>query len=159
MANTDNECKDLGIEDVYADHKDHLAVMLNMQQSLQDMYAEKQGKKKFEDMTLREVSDFWLVNEHALTDEMHEAFDALGGIKDGIGNAIWKPWKSTHTVANDQTIKDLSEEDLIELKFEVIDMWHFMMNYWISIGGKPTEFFNMYMAKNKENFDRQERGY
>jgi hypothetical protein len=44
-------------------------------------------------MTIREIMDFWLVNIHALNDEIHEMVDALGGIKDGSGNAVWKYWK------------------------------------------------------------------
>ena len=54
---------------------------------------------------------------------------------------------------------DLSEKDQIECKFEIIDMLHFFLNYAISIGMTPKEVYNMYMAKNKENRERQLRGY
>ena len=33
------------------------------------------------------------------------------------------------------------------------------MNYAISIGMTSQEMYNMYMAKNSENRDRQKRGY
>ena len=103
--------------------------------------------------------DFWHVNNHAMIDEIHEATDSLGGIIDGNGNAVWKYWKKTHTEYNKIKFSDLSEKDQRECKFEVIDMLHFFLNYAISIGMTPKEVYNMYMAKNKENRERQLRGY
>ena len=54
---------------------------------------------------------------------------------------------------------DLSPEDQLECKFEIVDMLHFFMNYAISVGMTPQELYNMYMSKNKHNRDRQARGY
>jgi dimeric dUTPase (all-alpha-NTP-PPase superfamily) len=54
---------------------------------------------------------------------------------------------------------DLSEEDQLECKFEIIDMLHFFMNYAASIGMYSQEMYNMYMSKNEENRARQKRGY
>ena len=102
---------------------------------------------------------FWHANTHALVDEIHEATDALGGIKDGSGNAIWKYWKKDYSKYSEIKFSDLSESDQLEAKFEIIDILHFFMNMAISIGMTPEEMYNMYMAKNKENRDRQERGY
>ena len=58
-----------------------------------------------------------------------------------------------------QGFSDLSEADLLELKFEIVDMLHFFTNYAVSIGMTPEEMYNMYMSKNQENRDRQKRGY
>jgi hypothetical protein len=102
---------------------------------------------------------FWHANTHAMVDEIHEATDALGGIKDGGGNAIWKYWKKDFGKYSFMKFSDLSESDQLEAKFEIIDMLHFFMNYAISIGMTPQEMYNMYMAKNAENRDRQKRGY
>jgi hypothetical protein len=102
---------------------------------------------------------FWHVNTHALVDEIHEATDALGGIKDGSGNAVWKYWKKDYSKYDDLKFNDLSNNDQLECKFEIVDMLHFFMNYAISIGMTPQEMFNMFMTKNKENRDRQARGY
>jgi hypothetical protein len=99
------------------------------------------------------------MNNHAMIDEIHEATDALGGIKDGSGNAIWKKWKKAHESYSNMKFSDLSETDQLECKFEVIDMLHFFMNYAISIGMTPGEMYNMYMAKNEENRARQQNGY
>ena len=103
--------------------------------------------------------NFWHVNTHSMIDEIHEATDALGGIKDGSGNAIWKYWKKDFSQYENMKFSDLSESDKLECKFEIIDMLHFFMNYAISIGMTPQEMYNMYMSKNKENRDRQVRGY
>ena len=54
---------------------------------------------------------------------------------------------------------DLSEEDQLECKFEIVDILHFFMNYAASIGMTASEMYNMYMAKNEENRARQQRGY
>jgi hypothetical protein len=85
--------------------------------------------------------------------------DALGGIKDGSGNAIWKYWKKDYSKYENMKFSDLSENDQIECKFEIIDILHFFLNMAISIGMTPQEMFNMYMSKNQENRDRQTRGY
>jgi hypothetical protein len=155
MANTDNTCADLKIEDLYSQSTDTLGDIMALQKDTQSsVYG-----WNFDNMTLREIMSFWHVNTHALTDEIHEATDALGGIKDGSGNAIWKYWKSDFSKYSFMKFSDLSKGDQLEAKFEIIDMLHFFMNYAISIGMTPQEMYNMYMAKNAENRDRQKRGY
>lgn len=155
MANTDNQCSTLNIDDLYSQSKDTLGDILNLQKDTQEtVYG-----FNFSEMTLREVMNFWHVNTHAMVDEIHEATDALGGIKDGHGNAVWKYWKKNHAKYDSMKFSDLSESDRLECKFEIIDMLHFFMNYAISIGMTPQEMYNMYMSKNAENRDRQKRGY
>ena len=89
MANVDNSCSDLKIEDLYSQSKDTLGDILNLQGDTQkNVYG-----YNFEGMSLRDLMYFWHTNNHSLIDEIHEATDALGGIKEGKGNAIWKPWK------------------------------------------------------------------
>jgi hypothetical protein len=155
MANTDNQCSDLEVNDLHSKSTDTLGDILNLQKDTQEnVYG-----FNFSEMTLREVMDFWHVNSHSLIDEIHEATDALGGIKDGHGNAVWKYWKKNHAKYESMKFSDLSEADQLECKFEIIDMLHFFMNYAISIGMTPQEMYNMYMSKNQENRDRQKRGY
>lgn len=155
MANTDNKCCDLLVEDHYSKSTTHLADIYNLQKNMQ----ENLFGFRFEEMTLQEIKDYWLTNSHADTDETHEMFDALGGINDGIGNAVWKHWKKDHEVASKMKVKDLSESDLKELKMEIIDKLHFFLNWAISISMSPQDLYNMYISKNKENWDRQKRGY
>jgi hypothetical protein len=158
MANKDNKCSDLEIVDHWTSNEVlgcTLGDILDLQAKTQrDVYG-----YDFKSMTLRDLMNFWHMNNHAMIDEIHEATDALGGIKDGEGSAIWKRWKSAHSSYSEKKFEDLSEEDQLECKFEIVDMMHFFMNYVASIGMTSQELYNMYMAKNKENIDRQKRGY
>jgi len=155
MANTDNKCAELEIENLYSQSTDTLGDILNLQSETQrTIYG-----YNFEEMSLRELMEFWHMNNHALIDEIHEATDALGGIQDGDGNAIWKKWKKAYPSFSDKKFSDLSSSDQLECKFEIIDMLHFFMNYAASIGMTPQEMYNMYMSKNQENRRRQQNNY
>ncbi len=155
MANTDNKCAELEIEDLYSQSNDTLGDILNLQaETQQTVYG-----YNFEEMSLRELMEFWHMNNHSLIDEIHEATDALGGIQDGDGNAIWKRWKKAYASFSDKKFSDLSSSDQLECKFEIIDMLHFFMNYAASIGMTPQEMYNMYMSKNQENRRRQQNNY
>ncbi len=154
MANVDNKCSNLIVEDLYDESKTHLEDIYNLQKELQ-----KSLGNDFENWTLNQIAEFWLLNSHCEVDETHEMFDALGGINDGIGNSAWKKWKVKNKESYSMTIESLSQSDLKELKMEIIDKMHFFFNYAISIGMTPREIYNMYISKNKENFDRQKRGY
>lgn len=151
MANTDNQCSGLQFGSETAEQWDKI---FNMQQSLQ----ERMGYN-FKKMSLQKVAEFWCFNKHAISDEFSEMFDALGGINDGIGNAVWKKWKTTHDKGSSMTVDDLTENDKKELFFEVVDAFHFMINFAISIGMTGSDVYNMYISKNAENFKRQENGY
>jgi len=52
-----------------------------------------------------------------------------------------------------------SEELRNETLFEYIDALHFFMNIGVVLGFSPEEIRAFYLAKNKENIDRQNRGY
>ena len=75
MANIDNECKDLEVKDFYDQSATHLEDIMSHQKEMQ----EKTYGIKFDEMSIREVMDFWHVNTHAVIDELHEMTDALGG--------------------------------------------------------------------------------
>lgn len=155
MANVDNSCSDLNIEDLYSSSENTLGDIMSLQKDTQlNVYG-----YDFSNMTLREIMSFWHANTHALIDELHEATDALGGIKDGSGNAIWKYWKKDYSKYANIKFSDLSKSDQLECKFEIVDILHFFLNMAISIGMTPQEMYNMYMSKNKENRDRQAKGY
>jgi len=47
----------------------------------------------------------------------------------------------------------------LELFYEWIDGLHFFMNFAISMGMTSKDIINLYMAKNSENHQRQQRGY
>lgn len=159
MANTDNSCSSLEIRDYWSERTQVTEDTLGQIMEIQADTQQKVYGYNFKDMTLRELMTFWHMNNHAMIDEIHEATDALGGIKDGDGNAIWKRWKKAHETFSDKKFSDLSADDQLEAKFEIIDMLHFFLNYAISVGMTPQEMYNMYMSKNEENRERQKRGY
>lgn len=152
MANTDNKCKSLSIENLRSKDFD---LIFDLQKSTQ----ENTYNYDFSNMSLKDISNFWLMNRHALSDEISEMFDALGGIENGIGNAVWKPWKQDHKKASSMTINDLSHNDLKELKFEIVDAFHFLINFAVSINMTGSEFYNMFISKNLENINRQKNNY
>lgn len=53
----------------------------------------------------------------------------------------------------------VDDDQRTETLFEYIDALHFFINIGLILSFSPEEIFNGYMAKNKENFDRQDRGY
>jgi len=154
MANEDNQCADLEVKDHYAEGKDTFGMIYNKQRELQSRLG-----LNYENLTLKEIAEMWMVNKHAMSDELNEMFDALGGINDGIGSAAWKYWKQDNKKAETMTVADLSEADRLELFYEWIDGLHFYMNFALAIGMTSEDIVNLYMAKQKENINRQERGY
>jgi len=164
MANTDNKCKDLEVRDYFSENgyeqsKNSLEDLYSLQAETQQMYFKKQGRKPFSEMNIGDVIDFLMVTNHAIIDELHEMVDAVGGIEDGVGNAAWKPWKSANPEIRQKKLSDLSPGDLKELKMEWIDVMHFVFNAGLAIGVTPAEFYNYYLSKNEENWNRAKRGY
>ena len=159
MANVDNSCAHLEVEDVFTESQNTLEDLYNLQKDIQENvygYNFDQLRSK----PLNEFRQFFDWNYHAIQDELRETFDALGGIKDGIGNGVWKPWKkSYHEKAPEMSFNSLSESDKKELQMELIDIQHFLFNMMLASGLTPADLMNMYFAKNKENRERQKRGY
>jgi len=59
----------------------------------------------------------------------------------------WKHWKSKQPVNE------------MEVKYEIIDLLHFILSLMLVWKMSPEDVFSMYIAKNRENNNRQERGY
>jgi len=152
MANKDNKCSKLETKNVKSADWDFIF-------DLQKRTQENTYGFQFDKLSLKELANFWCVNKHALDDEICEMFDALGGIDEGIGNAAWKYWKADHANAEYLSIDDLTENDLKELKFEIVDAFHFLINFAVSINMSGSEMFNMYISKNLENIARQQNNY
>jgi hypothetical protein len=153
MANIDNQCKDLEVRDYFSENgyeqsKNSLEDLYSLQAETQQMYFKKQGRKPFSEMNIGDVIDFLMVTNHAIIDELHEMVDAVGGIEDGVGNEI-----------RQKKLSDLSPGDLKELKMEWIDVMHFVFNAGLAIGVTPAEFYNYYLSKNEENWNRQKNSY
>lgn len=99
--------------------------------------------------TERDFLGVFRMNTEAIDSEWEEIRDRLP----------WKAWKSDH-------IRRLADDDLmpedqrLEIKYELIDSLHFLLNMMIAAGFTSWhEVESFYWAKNRENLDRQERGY
>lgn len=100
---------------------------------------------KFEEMNLKDKANY--IREMMLwtTDELHEALHEL---------SYAKTWSKRY----DKPEYDHKKQNRL-FKEEMIDALHFFMNIMIAAGFTPQEIYDMYMEKNKENIDRQKRGY
>lgn len=148
MANKDNTLAHLGQDKIDAPA---LTRMFELQKDLQDRLGSWGNNP-----TIGDVADFCMFNKHALEDELSEFMDALGG---NDGNAGWKKWKSKHSEVKNKTLSDLSNEELLELKYEFVDIMHFVINFALIIGMDAEEVAGMYLLKNKENNNRQDNSY
>lgn len=159
MSTNFQQCSHLEIGDHYTnlikEGKDSLSFIFEMQKSIQEQVYH----YDFNEMrsSIKKLKAFIDLNEEAIRDEDREFQAALTGIH-SFPNC-WKPWKSKHEEAMSRPFSDLTDEELKELHFEWIDKLHFMLNEAIAINLTPELIVNYYLAKNKENRDRQARGY
>lgn len=112
---------------------DLLDFMLRMQERLQ---RESFGCDPQEMSTDKRV-EYIRWNVLALTDELHEA----------LGETSWKPWKQGEAWINPTELKD-----------ELVDAWHFMMNLLLASGMDVNELFYRYTAKHATNVRRMASG-
>lgn len=69
------------------------------------------------------------------------------------------PWKEWKTYSPDQLRDFASDEAKLETWYEAVDVFHFFLNVCLALGIDGKTFVKLYTTKNKENFDRQKRGY
>lgn len=67
---------------------------------------------------------------------------------------FFKPWKDYSGMTSTEIMAAFDKA-----KMECVDAWHFFMNIMIALGFTADSFYEMYMAKNKENHRRQDVGY
>ena len=168
-----NECSQLidGVDkaqeayyDLWVNKQDALQVMLDMQKSLQVRLAIDKPEHNAHPDALARAGDVvdWLRNQKDyIDDEFRELLTSLGGMSNGEkdASAVWKPWKAQHAERRNTLISELSPEDQLEIKFEMIDILHFVLNMFQGLGMTAEEIFKLYCLKNAENFARQDRGY
>lgn len=156
------ECNKI-YSDLLSEGKDPLEYMLNAQGLLQKHLSETvEGNANPENLSkLGEIYDWLLSNKIALDDEFREVVDALPGmnLSEKERSAIWKKWKANHLKLREKSISELDTNELKELKFEVIDMWHFFMNMMLGLKISSRELFTYYYYKNLENIRRYNSGY
>ncbi|UOX40410.1 nucleoside triphosphate pyrophosphohydrolase [Aeromonas phage GomatiRiver_11] len=166
-----NECSQLvsdmdkaqnALNGVLSVQENPLNAMIDMQRQLQIELAHRHpayNKDPREIKTCGEILDWCQNQDDYIADEVREHYTALGGMSNPKPNAIWKPWRAEHGEYRNRPFADLSPEDQLEAKFELIDQLHFVLNKFIAMGMDGDEIFKLYYLKNAENFERQERGY
>lgn len=121
-----------------------LKQMFELQRRLQDHLARKGRAIDLDKATftekVREITTQW----RNLTLEFAELLERL-------------PYKEWKTYTTEQ--RELSDEEMLEVKYEYIDMFHFFLNIGLCLGVTGEEFEKLYLTKNQENFNRQNRGY
>lgn len=147
------ECAQLEIKDLYREDIDTLGYIMKSQKDIQ----ETTYGYNFNDLQtgkLKDLKTFIDWNEEAIRDEQREFANALGGINT-MSSALWKTWKSKHKEAGERSLTDLTPTELLELKYEFIDILIFQLNIGLSIGLDSKEIFNLFCAKLEENKNRQ----
>ena len=65
----------------------------------------------------------------------------------------WIPWK------NWKTYGPMTEEQVMEARYEAIDILHFLFNMMMLLGMDAQMIYDLFMRKQQENRNRQKRGY
>lgn len=168
MADLSNKCyKLISLSEVKEKYKleglnleEKLNLIFNTQKDLQIYIHKIQNLYKLNKENLIKsdlLFDFVINQWIAIQDEFQELLKAIGGEK--YKSASWKWWKKDNKEFLDQTLKViLSEEEKEELKFEVIDLLHFYLNFAVLssiISGKNPKFYITISQKEnrKEPFD------
>lgn len=158
------EKAELAYDNAIIEGTDPLQIMLDMQKSLQTRLAKEKPDYNMHPDNLATAGEVvaWLRNQKDyIDDEFRELLTSLGGMSNGekAASAVWKPWKAQHGELQQTLINDLSDADQLEIKFEMIDILHFILNMFQGLGMSAEEIFKLYYLKNAENFARQDRGY
>lgn len=142
---------------------DPFEYMLGMQYDLQIALSKKNpiNKDPSDLRTIGEKFEWLRDNKQSFDDEFREIVDALPGMNTPAKDrsAVWKKWKAKYSDIRSKTFKDLSEDELIELKFEITDSFHFFMNMFFALDMTAEEMFYYYYIKNAENHSRAKNGY
>jgi|AntRauTorcE11898_2_1112593.scaffolds.fasta_scaffold05499_3 hypothetical protein len=167
-----NSCADLiqdkdkvtEIENAFIESDDPLQDMLNMQNWLQTILAKKLPEDNISPdqvKTKGQMVDWMDRNYDAIMDEFRELKNAIGGMSKGEkeASAVWKKWKANHQDISNELISEMPDEDRLEMLFEMIDIWHFMMNKFLALGLTSKDIYILYMLKNAENKRRYDSGY
>jgi dimeric dUTPase (all-alpha-NTP-PPase superfamily) len=142
--NSENKCSHLFKNVEKLDNP--IVDMFNMQASLQRHLAKKGRAIDYDNASFKDRVNDISVQWRNMNMEMTELLERL-------------PWKEWKTYSETQLYDFESDEAKIETLYEYIDVFHFFMNIGLALGIDGEMFEKLYVTKNKENFDRQARGY
>jgi hypothetical protein len=141
--NPENKCSHLLNEEAQLPS---IEEMFNMQLNLQKFLSARGKSICYETASFKERVDAITTQWRNITLEFAELLERL-------------PFKEWKNYSPEQLENFLNEEEKLEVLFEYIDMWHFFMNIGLLLKIDGETFKKLYYLKNKENFDRQNRGY
>lgn len=138
--------------------------MLTMQNDLQKVYTAKHGRCPTPDeiVTKGQLIDFLKDQKEAFDDEFRELIEAIHGMSRPaeMRSVGWKKWKGKYDELRAEGVdENLTDDDIVERNFEFVDMHHFYMNMQLALKLSEEDVFVGYLMKNKENHDRQVKGY
>ena len=142
--NPDNVCSNLA--DAKVDKLPTLEQMFKLQHQLQQFLADQGKALDLNESTFEQRVIECLKQSTYINMEIAEILERLP----------FKRWKS---YTDEEKRGFTSDEQQSEVYFELIDVFHFFMNMCILLGLDAKTFRKYYYLKNKENFDRQKRGY
>jgi len=150
----ENQCAHLEVPEENFSFQD----MLDLQHNLQIDLAQRLPLSNIDPTMIEtkgELKEWFRDNRDAISDEFTELIEAIGG----NDSAIWKKWKANHAALGQEKWQDLSEDEMLELKYEAIDIMHFINNIFIALRMDAAEIGRMYAAKNAENLRRYKTQY
>lgn len=120
--------------------KDKLQEMLDAQKKLQEHLG-----TDFNALDAPETAQYMRNHTLYLEQELQEALYEM---------PYFKLWKNYSTMTDTEMLAAWDK-----VKMELVDAWHFFMNLLLCADINATDLYEMYMAKNKENYRRQKAGY
>lgn len=144
---------------------DNLNQMLAMQNRLQEELAGKYPGRALPPLRLKtkgQLVDFLLDQKQAFDDEFNELILSIAGTSKPANDqsAVWKKWKSNYDSLRSEEINEgLSEDEITERNFEMVDIMHFVFNMLLAVGLDSDKLHYLYMLKNEENLRRYNSGY
>ena len=145
MINPENKCAHLFDESI-PKLENPVVDMFKMQASLQAHLAAKGRALDYTTASHKDKVDDISKQWRNVTLEFAELLERL-------------PFKEWKTYSPEVLAGFKDDADMLETYYEYIDMFHFFMNIGLALGIDGETFEKLYVSKNKENFDRQARGY
>lgn len=143
--NPENKCSHLYNQEVDTS-KITIDELFRMQLALQDHLADKGKALRYGEADFKSRVDDITRQWRNMNLEMAELIERL-------------PFKEWKNYTPEQKQGFASEEERLEVLYEYVDVLHFFLNVGLALGIDGETFRRLYATKNKENFDRQARGY
>ncbi len=144
--NPENKCAHLYDQKINTDLTDFIVDAFRLQSELQKRLSKEGKALDYEHATFSERIQDITTQWRNMNLEMSELLERL-------------PYKEWKNYSDEQKLNWLNREHQLEVWYEYIDVFHFFLNVGLALGISGPVFERLYLTKNKENLDRQDRGY